>query len=63
MPEGELPDGGLLCEPPGARLLLLLLFQLGQQEAELVCKMSELGIFKVNFRVEKSAAQQPIQSR
>jgi hypothetical protein len=46
MPEGELPDGWLLCEPPGPRLLLLLLFQLGQQEAELVCKMSELGIFK-----------------
>ncbi len=46
MPEGELPDGGVLCEPPGPRLLLLLLFQLGQQEAELVCKMWELGIFK-----------------
>jgi hypothetical protein len=44
MPEGELPDGGLLGESPGPRLLLLLLFQLGQQEAELVCKMSELGI-------------------
>jgi hypothetical protein len=46
MPEGELPDGGLLGESPGARLLLLLLFKLGQQEAELICKMSELGIFK-----------------